>query len=153
MHPIEIQIKQALENSEEWIKFYATESEKKLIKRLRINRLQYAIAEKDNDERTGELLNIMERIIIEARIYKDENNIPDTPSEIELALAESEMMLEKEGERNETLRPMKQVQARQAQGDKTEEQKEILNVSIHSVIDSGPKAEPQNDADSQLSLF
>lgn len=132
MNPIKIQIKEALENAEEWIKFYATEPEKKLQKRLRINHLQYAIAEKDKDEKALELLNIMERIIIEARIYKAEHNIPDELSEMEQALEQMELAQEKQ-----------------------EHRKEVLAQYNKQMVDEPTKTEPEPKTDNsvQLGLF
>ena len=62
MNPTEYKIQLAQENYDEWVKLYASESNQKLKKRLRVNHLQYVQAEKLNDAKAGELLNIMERI-------------------------------------------------------------------------------------------
>jgi len=74
-----------------------------LEKRLRINHQQYALAEKERQEDMCELLNIMERIIIEARIYKAENKIEDVATEIELLIADMETQEEKAEERIELM--------------------------------------------------
>ncbi|MCC6690272.1 MAG: hypothetical protein IT235_01945 [Bacteroidia bacterium] len=101
MNPIEYKIQQATKNFDEWVSLYASESKEKLKKRLHINHQQYLFAEKMKDEKAGEFLNIMERIIIEARTYKAENNIPDTLSEIEKAIADVETVIVKSEDRME----------------------------------------------------
>lgn len=93
MNPTQQKINLAQEKSIEWIKFLATKSDKDLKKRLETNDLQFFIAEKKKDELAGELLNIMERIIIQARIYKAEHKIPTVISEIELAIADIETVI------------------------------------------------------------
>jgi|SRR6185312_10927150 len=91
-------IKQAQEKYAEWVEFLATRPVYDLVKRLRINHAQYAIAVKEKKEDVCELLNIMERIIIEAQLYKADHNIADVPTEIEIAIEEMELMMEKEEE-------------------------------------------------------
>ena len=130
MNPTEHKIQLAQENHDKWVKLYASESHEKLKKRLRVNHLQFAQAEKLGDEKAGELLNIMERIIIEARIYKEENNIPDKLSEIEREIADIETIVSK-----------------------GEKRQEILNEFSNPVKQSRPKVQQQQDNDSQLSLF
>jgi hypothetical protein len=83
MSAIDIQIKQALDKSEEWITFLATYSDARLDKKLLINRTQQVMAVEQKNEKAWEYLKIMEEIIIHARIYKEENNIPDTIDELE----------------------------------------------------------------------
>lgn len=130
MSPTEYKIQLATENFNEWVKLYASESREKLKKRLRVNHQQYLLAEKAKDEKAGELLNIMERIIIEARTYKAENNIPDTLSEIELAIADVETV---------TI--------------KSEERQEIYTEGTKSTKQSRVKKQTPADDDSQMSLF
>ena len=50
-----------------------------------------------------ELLEIWREQVIEARIYKAENNIPDAPNEIEEAIADVETMIVKAEERKEII--------------------------------------------------
>ena len=119
MTATEQKIKQAREKSREWIEYLATKSDKELEKRLRINHQQYALAEKEKQGDMCELLGIMERILIEARIYKAENKIEDIASEIELALAEMEMQESKAEERVELMEefnsaPVRKVRREQA---------------------------------------
>jgi hypothetical protein len=83
MSAIDIQIKQAIDKSEEWIAFLATYSDDRLDKKLLINRTQQVMAAEQKNEKAWEYLKIMEEIIIHARIYKEENNIPDTIDELE----------------------------------------------------------------------
>ncbi len=101
MSVTEQKIKLAHEKSIECIQYLATKPDVDLERRLRINHMQYAIAVKENKEDVCELLNIMERIIIEARIFKAKNNIPDAPNEIELAIADIETTVAKAEERQE----------------------------------------------------
>lgn len=103
MNHIKDQIKHAIENQEELIKMFAKEPDKKLLDRIRINHLLYALAEKANNEEAGEFLNIMERIIAEARLYKWDNNVPDEIDEMEQTLAEMDLAHEKHERRNKLL--------------------------------------------------
>jgi hypothetical protein len=104
MPATKLKIKDAQENSAQWIEYLATKSEENLIRRLRINHLQYEIAAKEKKDDVCEL----ERIIIEARIFKAENNIPDLPNEIELAIADIETTVAKAEERKEILEDLSQ---------------------------------------------
>lgn len=82
MNALDIQIKEAKEKAEEWIVFLATYSDKRLEKKLRINRTQQVHASEQENEKAFELLRIMEEIIILARIYKEENEVTDTLDEL-----------------------------------------------------------------------
>jgi hypothetical protein len=82
---------------------FAKEPDKKLSDRLHIMHLQYMICEKDNDEITGEFFEIMRRIIIEARLYKWDNNIADELSEIEQEMAEMDAAQKKQEHREKLL--------------------------------------------------
>lgn len=64
--------------------------------------IQPPFATKKNTE-SLELLEIWRSQVIAARIYKAENNIPDAPSEIELAIADIETTLAKAEAREEML--------------------------------------------------
>jgi hypothetical protein len=132
MQYIKDQISHALSNQEELIKMFAAEPDKKLKDRLNIMHLQYVICEKDNDILTGEFLEIMRRIIIEARIYKKENNIPDELDEMEQAIDEMELTQEK-------LEHRKKVMAK------------LLKPEI--LPETEAKAEPKADNSVQLGLF
>jgi hypothetical protein len=91
----------AREKSIEWIEYLATKSEEDLEKRLRVNHLQHEIAIKECKEDVCELLTLMERIIIEARVYKEENGISDNPNEIDLAITEMDAAIIRSEERQE----------------------------------------------------
>ena len=93
MNPTQQKINFAREKSIEWIELLATKSDNYLKNKLETNDLQFFIAEKKKDELAVELLNIMEFIIIQARIYKAENNIPTVQSEMELAIANIETVI------------------------------------------------------------
>ena len=99
MQYIKDQISHALENQEELIKVFAAEPEKKLMDRLHIIHLQSIICQNEKDEETAEFLSIMRRIIIEARLYKWDNNIADELNEIELSITNTELLQEKQEHR------------------------------------------------------
>lgn len=103
MQYIKDQISHALKNQEELIKVFAAEPEKKLAGRLHIIHLQSIISQNEKDEETAEFLSIMRRIIIEARLYKWENNIADEVDEISQSLAESGLAQEKQEHRKKVL--------------------------------------------------
>ena len=87
------------------------------------------IAEQTKNTASLELLEIWHHQIIEARIYKAENSIPDAANEMELAIADIETFV-----------------------GKTEERQETLNDFSNPVKTPRPKVQEQ-DNDSQLSLF
>ena len=97
----EIQIREALESAEENVAYLATLSDNALAEKLDTVHLQMQLAEEQKNSAAIELLEIWRRQIIEARIYKAENNIPDSPGEIELAIAEIETITEAAEERKE----------------------------------------------------
>jgi hypothetical protein len=84
----DIRIKLAIDNWDEYVAILTTMPDKKLAKRLDIIDMQAKIAYKNKIHSSGELLEIWWRQTVEARILKDENNIPDAPNEIELAIAD-----------------------------------------------------------------
>jgi hypothetical protein len=63
--------------------------------------MQAEIALKNNITSSIELLEIWWRQVVEARILKEENNIPDAPNEIEMAIADIETIVIKSAERRE----------------------------------------------------
>lgn len=83
MRAIELRIQEAHEKADEWIEFLATYSDERLDKRIDIIRKQQVIAEQNQDELGFEYMLIMEQITISARMYKEENNIPDAVNEME----------------------------------------------------------------------
>jgi hypothetical protein len=83
MQAIDYRIKEAKEKSAEWITFLATCQDSKLSKKLRINRTQQVHATEQENEKAYTYLRMMEEIIIQARIYKEENNIEDQLDELE----------------------------------------------------------------------
>ena len=103
MQYIKDQITHALANQEELIRMFAAEPEKKLADRLHIIHLQSVICENEKDEETAEFLSIMRRIIIEARLYKWDNNIADELNEIELSITNTELLQEKQEHRKKLL--------------------------------------------------
>lgn len=127
---ITARIKDCIDNHEKYVAIMAALPDKELAKKLDLVHIQSEIAEQTNNTASLELLEIWHHQIIEARIYKAENSIPDAANEMELAIADIETFV-----------------------GKTEERQEMLNDFISPVKSSRPKAQPQEDSDSQLSLF
>ncbi|MCC6690172.1 MAG: hypothetical protein IT235_01440 [Bacteroidia bacterium] len=129
-------IKQCIDNHDEYVKLLATMSDKKLAKKLETIHMQMALAEKQRNTESLELLEIWRLQTIEARIYKDEHNIPDVPSEIELALAKMEQDEEKTEKRKEVFTSTKQIETEPETENWTKEEEK-----------------PKYNNDSQLTLF
>jgi hypothetical protein len=144
MQYIKDEIKHAIEHQDELIKMFAKEPDKKLSDRLTIMHLQYVICERDNDVITGEFFEIMRRIIIEARLYKMYNNIPDELSEIEQEIAEMDAAQKKLEKREKLLaklsKPGIQIEPEHIQP--------VPKGSIGKI-----KTEPKADNNVQLGLF
>ena len=120
---------------------YASEPDKKLVRRLNIIHLQSVICEKENDILMSEFFEIMRQIIIEARLYKWDNNIPDELNDMEKALAEMELMEKKEKARTKALK-------------KTEEKAATSPEKVTKPQNIQKENEPpERNADEQLSLF
>ncbi len=131
----EIRIRQALERAEEYVEYLATMPDKELSKKLDIIHMQSVIAEKEKNASSIKLLEIWRSQVIAARIYKIENNIPDVPKAIDLAIAEME-----------------------AQEEKSEQRQEILNETRTTIVSEDITPYPENkkenpDKPEQLSLF
>jgi hypothetical protein len=126
---ISIRIQDCIDNHEKYVAIMAMLPDKELAKKLDLVHMQSEIAEQTKNTGSLELLEIWHQQIIEARIYKAENNIEDAPNEIELAIADIETFVSK-----------------------TEEREEIMNDFNTPVKQSSPKVQ-QQDNDSQLSLF
>lgn len=126
---IALRIKDCIDNHEKYVALMATMPDKELAKKLDLVHIQSEIAEKTNNTGSMDLLEVWHHQIIEARIYKAENNIPDAPNEIELAISDIETFVTK-----------------------TEDRQEILNDFSNPVKQSRQKIQ-QEDNDSQLSLF
>ncbi len=103
MDTTQLKIQEAIENANSWIETLAKKTDNDLERRLGINELLYKEAFKNKQADVCELMEIMGRIIIEARIYKAENNIPSEPSEMELAIAEANLNYVKAEERQEVI--------------------------------------------------
>ena len=123
-------IRQAIENWDAYVALMATMPDKKLVEKLDIINMQAVIAEKKKIVSSSELLEIWWRQVVEARIYKAENNIPDAPNEIELAIADIETYVAK-----------------------SEEPQETMNDFSNPVKKSRSKAQTQQENDNQFSLF
>ncbi len=94
------------------------------------------IAEQKKNTDGLRLLEIWCNQIIDARIHKAENNIPDTPNEIDLVIADIETQIAKAEERQEILR----------------EETKPNQVQPPDSHRDAPKVQQQDD-DSQLTLF
>lgn len=127
---IAVRIKDCLDNHEEYVAIMATLPDKELAKKLNLVHIQMEMAEQKKNTASLELLEIWHHQIIEARIFKAENKIPDAPNEIELAIANIETFVAISEQRQAALSNLKQI-TQQAQ----------------------PKVRQQLDNDSQLSLF
>lgn len=130
-----VRIKDCIDNHDKYVEILAAKSDKELGKRLDLVHMQMDLAERNKNTASMELLEIWRAQIIEARIYKAENKIPDAPSDIELAIAELE-----------------------AQQEITEQRQEILNETAPTKIaeEEAPYPEKENkspDKPEQLSLF
>lgn len=138
---IEIRIRQALERAEEYIAHMATFSDKKLAKHLDIIHKQSVIAEKEKMISSLELLEVWRSQVIQARIYKAENNIADVPSDMELAIANMESFEEKVEQRQKILNESRTAV--------------IANEVKHSQEETKYQEEEKNSPDKpeQLSLF
>lgn len=133
MQYIKDQIAHALAHQEELIQVLASEPDNKLAGRLDIIHLQSVICEKDKDVLTAEFLAIMRRIIIEARLYKWDNNIPDELDEMSEAIAEMELAQEKYEHRKKLL--------------------DKLSKPVITIEPGAGKKEPKIDNNVQLGLF
>ena len=127
---IAVRIKDCIDNYEKYVAIMATLPDKELAIKLDLVHIQSEIAYKTNNTGSLELLEIWRTQIIDARIYKMDNNIPDATNEIEEAIADIETFVSK-----------------------TEERQEILNDFSSPVKQSHTKVQQQQDNDSQLSLF
>ncbi len=126
---IALRIKDCIDNHDKYVAIMATMPDKKLSEKLDVINMQAIIAEKTKNTGSLELLEVWWRQVVEARIYKAENKIPDAPNEIEEAIKDIETFVSK-----------------------TEERQEILTEFNNPVKQSLPKVQQQKD-DSQLSLF
>lgn len=127
---IAIRIKDCIDNHEKYVAIMATLPDKELAKKLELVHIQMEIAEQKKNTASLELLEVWHHQIIEARIYKAENEIADAPNEIELAIADIETFVAKVEQRQDTLTEFTQP-----------------------VQQTRPKVQQQQDNDSQLSLF
>ena len=123
-----IRIQKAIDNAEANVNYLATLPDDILSEKLDTVHLQMELAEQKRNTNSLELLEVWRSQIIDARIYKAENNIPDTPNEIELAIADIETTVAK-----------------------TEERQEIFNENATSYKAHKPKIK-EEDKD-QMSLF
>ncbi len=126
---IAIRIKDCIDNHDKYVAIMATLPDKELAKKLYLVHIQSELAEKTKNTGSLELLEVWHQQIIEARIYKAENKIADVPNEIELTIADIEIIVVKSEQRHDVLNEMTQP---------TEKSRSEVE---------------QQDNDSQLSLF
>ena len=122
-------IQKALDNWDAYVEQLATMSDERLSDKLDVINMQSKIAHEKNITSSIELLEIWWRQVVDARIYKAENNIPDAPNEIELAIADIETVVVR-----------------------SEERKDIYTEATKPVQQSRQQSKIQPDND-QLSLF
>ena len=96
-----IRIQEAIDNAEANINYLATLPDYVLSEKLDTIHLQTELAEQKRNTNSLELLEVWRSQIIDARIYKAENNIPDAPNEIELSIQEIETVVAKTEQRQE----------------------------------------------------
>ncbi len=132
-------IHEAITNANQWVISLATKTDKDLERRLGINQLQYAEAYKNKQADVCELLELMRRIIIEARIYKDEHTIADVPSEIELAIAENNYEAKLHSKRNQVIENATLIKEKEPEG--------------IELINKIPKSKIKGEDKNQVSLF
>ena len=104
--------------------------DKELAKKLELVHIQMELAEQKKNTASLELLEIWHHQIIEARIYKAANEIPDAPNEIEHVIANIETIVAK-----------------------TEKRQNLLTELTQPAQQSHPKVQQQQENDNQLSLF
>jgi len=97
-----IRIQEAIDNAEANVNYLATLPDDVLSEKLDTVHIQMELAEQKRNTNSLELLEVWRSQIIDARIYKAENNIPDALNEIELAIADIETTVAKTEERQET---------------------------------------------------
>ena len=100
----DVRIQLAIDNWDEYVAYLITLPDKKLVKRLETINMQAVLAYKQNIESSSELLEIWWRQTVEARILKEENNVPDAPDEIDLAVRDMETIVIKSEERQDTFK-------------------------------------------------
>ncbi|MBS1646241.1 MAG: hypothetical protein JST67_02745 [Bacteroidetes bacterium] len=94
-------IQEAIDKAEANVNYLAALPDAVLSEKLNTVHLQMELAEQKRNTNSLELLEAWRSQIIEARIYKAENNIPDAPNEIELAIANIETIVAKTEKRQE----------------------------------------------------
>ncbi len=99
----ELRLKDAIDNAEANVLFLAGLPDKELSNRLDLVHIQMELAEQKRNTDSLELLEVWRSQIIEARIYKAENDIDDAPNEIEIAIADIETVVAKAEERQEII--------------------------------------------------
>jgi hypothetical protein len=98
-----VRIKDCIDNHEKYVLMLAAMPDKKLIEKLDTIHLQMDIAAQKRNTASLELLEIWRAQTIEARTYKAENNVPDAPNEIELAIANIETFVAEPEKEKEVL--------------------------------------------------
>ena len=115
---------QANQNAEANIELMATWPHKKLSERLELVNIQSVIADQKRDEAALELLEVWRSQLIEARIHKYENNIPDALNEIQEAIADIETVEAQTEERKEIIEEV-YTPRRRPPPDKTSEEVQL----------------------------
>lgn len=96
-------IKEANADHQINIAYLSSLSENDLSEKLDTVHLQMELAEKSGNTSSMEILELWRTQIIEARIYKAENDIPDQASEIDIAISDVETVVARSEERIDAL--------------------------------------------------
>lgn len=96
-------IQLCIDNYQEYVEQLAAMPDKELAKKLDLVHIQMELAEQNKNEASIELLEVWRTQIIDARIYKIENSIPDATNEIELAVVDIETFVGKTEIREEAV--------------------------------------------------
>lgn len=99
----QVRIQDCIDNHEKYVSILVGLPDKELAIKLDLIHIQSEIAERTKNTSSLEILEIWRKQIIEARIYKAENNIPDSPNEIELTIADIETVVARSEERIEIM--------------------------------------------------
>ena len=95
-------IKECIDNYDSTVAYFTSLPDKELAKRIDLVHIQLELAGEKKNTSAIELLEIWRAQLIDARILKAENNIPDAPDERKMAIADIETIIAKAEERAET---------------------------------------------------
>lgn len=103
---IALRIKDCVDNHDKYVAMLAVMPDMELAKKLETVHLQMALAEQKKNTGSLELLEVWRMQIIEARIMKAENRIPDAPNEMQETIAGIETIVTLSEERKKLLKKL-----------------------------------------------